>query len=212
MRTDELIATLSGQLEPVKTGAVTRTLLGALVLGLTGSVLVMLLALGPRHDLAAALSSFGLWLKLAYTFAIAGFGFWLVERAGRPGASFTFGLRLLILPALVIIAVALAQLMAPGADVPDLVMGHSARVCPFLVVMVSLPTLIAAFWALRQLAPTRLTLAGALAGLFAGGAGAFVYAFHCPETAAPFVALWYSAGILLTAGLGALLGPRLLRW
>jgi hypothetical protein len=71
---------------------------------------------------------------------------------------------------------------------------------------------ITTFWALRQLAPTRLTLAGALAGLFAGGAGAFVYAFHCPETAAPFVALWYSAGILLTAGLGALLGPRLLRW
>jgi hypothetical protein len=113
---------------------------------------------------------------------------------------------------LVIVAVAAAQLLAPGADMPDLVMGHSARVCPFLVVMVSLPMLIAAFWALRQLAPTRLTLAGALAGLFAGGAGAFVYAFHCPETAAPFVALWYSAGILLTAGLGALAGPRLLRW
>jgi hypothetical protein len=212
MRTDDLIATLSGELEPVKTGTVTRILLGAIAVGLAGSVLVMLLMLGPRHDLAAALSSFGMWLKLAYTFAIAGFGFWLVERAGRPGAPFTLGLRLLVLPALAIIAVALAQLMAPGADMPDLVMGRSARVCPFLVVMVSLPILIASFWALRRLAPTRLTLAGALAGLFAGGAGAFVYAFHCPETAAPFDALWYSAGILLTAGIGALLGPRLLRW
>ena len=75
--------------------------------------------------------------------------------------------------------------------------------------------IVAAVVALRgkaRLAPTRLTLAGALAGLFAGGMGAFVYAFHCPETAAPFVALWYSAGILLTTALGALLGPRLLRW
>ena len=212
MRTDDLIATLSGELEPVKTGAVMRTLLAAITLGLAGSVLVMLLALGPRHDLAAALSSFGLLLKLAYTFAIAAFGFWLVERAGRPGAPVTGASRLLALPVLVIVAVAMAQLMAPGADMPDLVMGHSARVCPFLVVMVSLPMLIASFWALRRLAPTRLTLAGALAGLFAGGAGAFVYAFHCPETAAPFVALWYSAGILLTAAIGALLGPRLLRW
>jgi hypothetical protein len=175
-------------------------------------VLVMLLMLGLRHDLAAALSSFGLWLKLAYTFAIAAFGFGLVERAGRPGAPFTLASRLLALPVLVIVAVAAAQLMAPGADMPDLVMGHSAKVCPFLVVMVSLPMLIASFWALRRLAPTRLTLAGALAGLFAGGMGAFVYAFHCPETAAPFVALWYSAGILLTAGIGAALGPRLLRW
>jgi hypothetical protein len=212
MRTDDLIATLSEGLEPVKTGAVMRTLLVAIALGLAGSVLVMLLALGLRPDLAAALSSFGMWLKLAYTFTIAGFGFWVVERAGRPGAPFTLGLRLLALPALVIIAVALVQLMAPGADMPGLMMGHSARVCAFLVVLVSLPMLAAAFWALRQLAPTRLTLAGALAGLFAGGTGAFVYAFHCPETAAPFVALWYSAGILLTAALGALLGPRLLRW
>jgi hypothetical protein len=212
MRTDDLIATLSGELEPVKTGTVTRTLLGATALGLAGSVLVMLIALGPRRDLAAALSSFGLWLKLAYTFAIAAFGLWLVERAGRPGAPFTAGLRLLVLPVLAILAVAMAQLLAPGADKSDLVLGHSSRVCPFLVVMVSLPMLIASFWALRHLAPTRLALAGALAGLFAGGAGAFVYAFHCPETAAPFVALWYSAGILLTAAIGALLGPRLLRW
>jgi len=212
MRTDDLIATLSGELEPVKAGAVMRTLLAAIALGLAGSALVMLLALGLRHDLVAALSSFGLWLKLAYTFAIAAFGFWLVERAGRPGAPFTLGLRLLALPVLVIALVAAAQLLTPGADMPDLVMGHSARVCPFLVVMVSLPMLIASFWGLRRLAPTRLTLAGALAGLFAGGAGAFVYAFHCPETAAPFVALWYSAGILLTAGIGALMGPRLLRW
>ena len=40
MRTDDLIATLSGELEPVKTGTVTRILLGAVVLGLAGSVLV----------------------------------------------------------------------------------------------------------------------------------------------------------------------------
>ena len=46
----------------------------------------MLLMLGLRHDLAAAMLSFGMWTKLAYTFAIAVFGFWLVERAGRPGA------------------------------------------------------------------------------------------------------------------------------
>ena len=28
----------------------------------------------------------------------------------------------------------------------------------------------------------------------------------------PFVATWYTLGIALTAALGALLGPRLLRW
>ena len=34
----------------------------------------------------------------------------------------------------------------------------------------------------------------------------------CPEASAIFVLTWYTLGIGLAAGLGALLGPRLLRW
>ena len=101
---------------------------------------------------------------------------------------------------------------APGADMPDLVMGRSSRVCACLVTLTALPTLAATFWALRKLAPTRLTLAGAGAGLFAGAAGAFVYCFHCTEEAAPFIAVWYTLGIALVTALGALLGRPLLRW
>jgi hypothetical protein len=48
--------------------------------------------------------------------------------------------------------------------------------------------------------------------LFAGALGAFGYALACDELALPFVAAWYTLGVLLTAGLGALLGPRVLRW
>ncbi len=93
-----------------------------------------------------------------------------------------------------------------------LVMGHSADVCATNILLVAAPSLIAAFWALRQLAPTRLGLAGAGAGLFAGAAGAFVYAFHCTEASAPFVAVWYTLGIALTTAIGAFLGRWALRW
>jgi hypothetical protein len=65
---------------------------------------------------------------------------------------------------------------------------------------------------LRQLAPTRLRLAGAGAGLLAGALGATVYGLHCPETGAAFVATWYSLGVATWAAIGAALGPRLLRW
>jgi hypothetical protein len=212
MRTDDLITQLSGELEPVKSGAVARILLAALALGLAGSVLVMLLAIGPRHDLAAAMSSFGLWMKLAYTLIIAGFGFWMVERAGRPGAGMARPAALLVLPVLAIALLAGLQMAAPGADMPGQVMGHSSRVCAFLVILTALPSLAAAFWALRRLAPTRLGLAGAGAGLLAGGVGAFVYCFHCQESTAAFVAIWYTLGIALTTGIGGILGPRLLRW
>jgi hypothetical protein len=212
MRTDDLIAQLSDGLEPVKQGAVTRLLVGAVLLGIAGSILVMLGMIGLRHDFASAITSFGMWTKLVYTFAIAAFGFWLVERAGRPGAQMTRPLLLLAVPVLAIALLSVLQMSAPHADMPGLVMGHSSRVCAPLVLMTALPTLAATFWALKRLAPTRLTLAGAIAGLFAGGAGAFVYSFHCTEGAAPFIAIWYTLGILVTAALGALLGPRLLRW
>jgi hypothetical protein len=212
MQTDDLIAQLSARLEPVKNGAVTRLLTGAIVVGLIGSAALMLLALGLRHDIAVAILSFGMWTKLAYTFALAAFGFWLVERAGRPGADMAKPTLLLALPVLAIALLAAVQMAAPEADVHRLVMGHSSRVCAFLVTLTALPTLAATFWALRRLAPTRLALAGAGAGLFAGAAGAFVYSFHCMEGSAPFIAIWYSLGIALTTAIGAVLGPRLLRW
>ena len=197
MRTADLIAQLSSSLEPVKSGAVAR---------------LLLVMIGPRHDLASAMSHPGMWTKLAYTFAIAGFGLWLVERAGRPGASMIRPALFLALPLLAIALLAGLQMSAPGADMPGLVMGRSSRVCAALVTLTALPTLAATFWALRKLAPTRLTLAGAGAGLFAGAVGAFVYCFHCTEEAAPFIAVWYSLGIAVVAGLGALLGRTLLRW
>ena len=212
MRTDELIADLSGRLEPVRPATLTRQLALAVLVGLTGSVILMLSVLGLRHDIGRAITSFGMWTKLVYTFAIAVFGFWLVERAGRPGADMARPARVLMLPVLVVTLLAAAQLLTPGADMPGLVLGHSSRVCAFLVTLTALPTLLATFWALRRMAPTRLTLAGLGAGLFAGAAGAFVYSFHCTESSAPFICIWYSLGILLTAVLGGLLGQRLLRW
>jgi hypothetical protein len=212
MQTDDLIAQLSDKLEPVKAAAVTRILLAALLPGALASVVVMLAVLGPRHDFAHAMMSFGVWMKLAYALAIAGLGFWMVERAGRPGADMARPVLLLAAPLLAMALLAALQMAAPGADIHQLVMGRSSRVCALLVTMTALPTLVAAFWALRRLAPTRLGLAGAGAGLLAGAVGAFVYAFHCPETAAPFVAIWYTLGIALTTGIGGILGPRLLRW
>jgi hypothetical protein len=212
MRTDDLIAQLSTGLEPVKTGATTRILVASVGVGIVASIALMLGYLGLRYDFATAISSFGLWMKVAYTFAIAGFGFWLVERAGRPGADMTRPLAMLALPVLAIALLAALQLSAPGADMNRMLMGHSSDVCATNILLVAAPTLLAVFWALRQLAPTRLGLAGAGAGLFAGAVGATIYAFHCMEATAPFIAVWYTLGIALSTVVGSILGRFLLRW
>ena len=80
------------------------------------------------------------------------------------------------------------------------------------VSILALPGFVGALWALRGLAPTRLRLAGATARLCAGALGAFVYAFHCPELAAPFIGTWYVLGMAIPTAVGALLGPLALRW
>jgi hypothetical protein len=91
-------------------------------------------------------------------------------------------------------------------------MGKSAMICPFLVLGLAVPIFLALLRALGKLAPSRLRSAGALAGVTAGASAALVYCLHCPESTASFVVTWYSGGIALAGLIGALLGPRLLRW
>ncbi len=72
--------------------------------------------------------------------------------------------------------------------------------------------LVAVLLALRQGAPEHPALAGAAAGLFAGAIGAAFYATHCPDDSPLFVAAWYTLGITIVIGIGALAGSRVLRW
>ncbi len=91
--------------------------------------------------------------------------------------------------------VALAD--AAPAERAQLIWGNTWHSCPFNIALLSLPTFIASLWALKQLAPTRLRLAGGASGLAAGALGALVYGLHCPELATPFLGVWYVLGILI---------------
>ncbi|MGA8293552.1 MAG: NrsF family protein, partial [Rhodoplanes sp.] len=53
---------------------------------------------------------------------------------------------------------------------------------------------------------------GASAGLVAAALAATVYAAHCTDDSPLFVATWYSLAIALVVAVGAVLGPRVLRW
>ena len=101
---------------------------------------------------------------------------------------------------------------APPDERPALLWGQSWSTCLWSVGLIGLPVFIAALAALRHLAPTRPRWAGAAAGLLAGGAGAAVYALHCQELTAPFLAVWYVLGMAVPVALGAWLGPLVLRW
>jgi hypothetical protein len=90
--------------------------------------------------------------------------------------------------------------------------GATWNSCPLLIALLSAPVFVAVMWAMKGLAPTRLRLSGAAAGLLAGAVGTLIYSLHCPEMAAPFIGFWYLLGMLIPTAAGTLLGPRLLRW
>jgi len=75
-----------------------------------------------------------------------------------------------------------------------------------------LPLLAGALFGLRQGAPARPAVAGAIAGLASAGLAATLYASHCTDDSPLFVATWYTIATALVTAIGALAGSKLLKF
>lgn len=213
MRTDELISALAAGADAVEPHAARRRFAIALGCGTLGAVLLMLMLLGLRPDLATAAQLPMFWVKLAFPVALLAAALLAALRLSRPGARLGRAAAAIVVPILAIwLLAAVALLGASAAERPQLVLGATWDSCLANIAILSAPLFAAVLWAMKGLAPTRLVLAGAAAGLLAGAAGAAVYALHCPEMAAPFIGVWYLLGMLIPTAVGAVLGPPLLRW
>ena len=213
MKTDELIALLAHDVAPVERHVAGRRYAGALGLGALASTVLMLATLGIRPDLAAAAHLPMFWVKLGFAGALAAASLLAVLRLSRPGARLDGVPIVLAAPVLLIWALAVFELWQadPGQRLA-LVLGTTWKVCPVLIAMLAVPVFAGSLWAMRGLAPARLGLAGAAAGLLAGSVAALVYCLHCPELEAPFIGIWYLLGMLIPALAGGLSARALLRW
>ena len=213
MKTDELISVLARNADAVEPHALQRRYAFALGWGAFGTTLLMAITLGVRPDLMEATRLPMFWVKLAYPAALLAGALVAVLRLSRPGANLGRVPAAIAAPVLALWLLAAVVLLsaAPG-ERDELVFGESAATCPFTIALLSVPLFGAVLWAMRGLAPTRLALAGAAAGLLSGAGGALVYALFCTEMAAPFIGIWYLLGMLIPAAVGAMLGRQLLRW
>ena len=213
MSTEQLIASLSERVQPVPRHALaSRIAFGVGAGGLIAAVAVVAL-LGMRPDLQSAMHGFAFWTKWSYTLSLGIVAMVAVHRLARPVGGSLRGLWLLSVPVLVLAGIGIGELArTPSAAWLGMWLGKSWKVCPWLVLMLAAPIFAGLLWSFRRLAPTRLRAAGATAGLAAGACAATIYCLHCPEVSAIFVLTWYSLGILLATGIGALLGPRFMRW
>jgi hypothetical protein len=211
--TDDLIARLSADLKPVRPMALQRLLIGATIASTLVAIIAMYLWLGMRPDLDAAMSTMNFWTKFGYTLSVAVLGGVATMVLARPDGRICWPwFAALGLLALLVVAAFIQLARAEPDDMMPLIIGGTSLVCPWRIVVLGLPMLLAAILALRRLAPANPTLAGFAAGIMAGGAGAWVYSFACGENGMMFLALWYTLGILIVGVLGAVLGRLLLRW
>ena len=213
MKTDDLVkmlATGSGAAEPDAPNLRYATAIGW---GGLGATLLMAVLLGVRQDIAQAALQPMFWVKLGYVVCLAVASLFAVSRLSRPGLSLRAVAPALATPLLLIWTLAIISwTRANPTERASLLFGETWTACPFRIAMLSMPVFVAVTWAMKGLAPTRPSLAGGAAGLASGAIGAVVYALHCQEMGAPFLATWYVLGVLIPAAIGALLGPRVLRW
>ncbi|WP_144633770.1 NrsF family protein [Bordetella genomosp. 13] len=213
MRTDALIQRLSseaGQAPTTSHAAMPfgRALGLGLALALVAALLVVIGLSEIRTDLPAILPTWVFQFKVVAMVSIILGGISLVRAAGIPGAPVR-PVRAL-LPGILFL---LAGLLLDRTGFPLLgVQQFSAARCVAVIVAASLPGLALILAGLRRGIPTRLSSAGAVAGILAGSLAALVYTVACVNDGTAFVAIWYVVAISITAAAGAIAGRHALAW
>jgi hypothetical protein len=213
MRTENLTAILAANLEPVDSKRTMRRYIFGIAAGALAALILTGGVLRLNPALPRAVSEPAFWVRELYCASLGALAVLAVARLARPGA------RLGLVPAsiaavvLIMWILAATTLSSAASQIRvRLLLGTTFAVCPFLIAFVSAPLFLSFRWILKGLAPTRLRWAGAAAGFAAGSIGALVYTLHCPELTTPFIGTWYLLGMSIPTAIGALLGPRLLRW
>jgi hypothetical protein len=213
MKTDELVALLSTNPEPVDRGLVRRTLYVALAAGLIVSLGLAVVGLGIRSDLTMAGALIFLVVKLCFAVGIVSLALVYLTRLARPGGERKAPYFLVAMPFLVIVVLATISLvLAPSSHWDKMIVGDQWLECLLSIPIIAIVPFATIIWAVRRAAPTNLVRTGTFVGLVAGGVSAIAYALHCTDDSLPFVAVWYGGTIVLCTLAGAALGPRLLRW
>lgn len=211
MQTDDLIELLAKDARVhVRFG---HMFLVALAIGMAASAGLLLSTYGIREDMAGAIETPRVLFKLGLTLLLAFASTRLAFVIGKPGVSLRSAALALLAPLLVLLAgIATELIVLPQNAWGTSLKGQHWSFCLVFVPTLSIAPLAALLYSVRQGAPEKPGLAGAVAGLAAGGIAAAIYAWHCPDDSPLFVATWYTIAISMVTAVGFLLGRRLLRW
>ena len=212
MDTDQLIRTLAAD-NAHRTRPVGLALMLALLAAAPVALLMFFAELGVRPDVTTAMRNPFFDLKFAVTLALASAAIAVSLHLARPEASLRGFGWLLLIPAGILTASIGGEMMMPQR-LPAMtrLVGKNSVACMCAIPLMSLPLLAGALFGLRQGAPARPAVAGAIAGLVSSGLAATLYASHCTDDSPLFVATWYTIATALVTAIGALLGSKVLKY
>jgi hypothetical protein len=212
METEQLIRTLAAD-NMHRARPVGLVLALGLLAAAPISLAMFLSELGVRPDVMTAMRNPFFDLKFVVTLAMAIAAIAVSLHLSRPEVSLKGWWWLLLIPAGILAAGIASEMMMPQrAPMMVRLIGNNSRICMTAIPLMSLPLLAGALIGLRHGAPTRPAVAGAIAGLLSAGLAATLYASHCTDDSPLFVATWYTIASALVAGLGALVGAKVLRY
>jgi hypothetical protein len=211
LKTEQLVAALVADRAGGARSSTRGLALGLLAGGVI-SLGLFLAALGPRHDLAAALATWRFDLKIAVLLLALFLAFRLCRALLQPVPVSHPGRYLLPLLAVAVVAVAIELVDVPMTAWPTRLVGRNSMICLSALPALSLAPLVAVLVMARSAAPASPALAGGAAGVLAAACGATLYAFHCFDDSPLFVVTWYSLATLIVVTAGWLAGRKLLRW
>lgn len=213
MNTDDLIADL-GRHPPRETSLASSAMVGAALLSLIIALTLSILWLKPRDDLAVPLivANHVFLLKLVFTVSVIVGALPIVRDLCIPGRRIKSGSLMMAMPFVIIMVLALRELAERHVGGLAHDVDHTWLECLWQIPALAAPAFMILALTARRLAPTDLSRTGAYIGLLAGGIGAVGYALHCHHDSVAFVGIAYTFAIVETALLGALIGPRILRW
>jgi hypothetical protein len=212
MKTDNLIRLLASDHAAPRPDLRLRLGAGALIGG-AASLVALLVVLGVRPDLAAALGNWRLLVKFAVAMTLICGGAALSLTLARPFVEGSGRWMLLFAAPLLLLAACAVELaVVPPHDWGRRALGVNALPCLISIPLLSVLPLGGIIWALREGAPASPAKAALAAGGMAAGIGAAIYALHCPDDSPLFLAIWYVLATALVMVAGRASGARLLRW
>lgn len=204
------IAQMVDELEPV-TPLAARRGLAAIVAAFVVAIAALTLWFGLRADLMAGSPHPMFLIRGGLLLLLGGGCGWAVLRMANPGVGGQGQAWKMAIAAAALLPLAALVLAMAGQTGVAMANMRSGLDCLIYSSLGALGTALPMLWWLRRGAPTSPTRAGWLTGVAAGGLGAFVYGLHCPFNDAVYVGLYYSLSVAISAIVGRLVIPPLIR-